>query len=77
MDKLTYLKMLHDLAYQANLADVPDRREAWQQYQHAATHAQPLLDIVKSLLSPAEFELFCDCVGDFDAFAANLANLEN
>lgn len=75
MEKIEYLRKLHDLAYVANMAD-SDRAEPWQQWQHAATHAQPLLDMVKSLMSPAEYELFCDCFGDFDAFTHNLERLD-
>lgn len=72
MTKSEYLRSLHDLAYQANLADAPDRREDWQTADMASTHAQPLLDIVRSLMNAREFEVFCDCFGDFDSFLYNI-----
>lgn len=68
MEKTTYLRMLHDLIYQANLADTDDRAEPWQDASHAHKHAQPMLDIARSLMNAREYEIFLDCFGDFDSF---------
>lgn len=70
MTKTEYLKSLHDLIYQANLAD-SDRAEAWQKAKHAATHCQPLLDIAHDTIgSESGYQVFCDCLGDFASFEA-------
>jgi hypothetical protein len=71
MTKLQYLRHLHNIAYQANLADsaIP---EAWQTPDMAATHVQPVLDIARSMLTPAQYQAFLDCFGDFASFAALL-----
>jgi hypothetical protein len=67
MDKITYLRSLHDLIYVANLADT-DRREEWQEAKQSATHAQALLDIVGSIVSRSEYDMFLNCFGDFESF---------
>lgn len=67
MTKTEYLRHLHDLAFQANLADT-DQREAWQWADMASKHAQPLLDMIASMMNREEFRIFCDCFGDFDSF---------
>jgi len=67
MDKITYLRSLHDLIYVANLADT-DRREDWQEAKQASTHAQALLDIVGSIVSRSEYDMFLNCFGDFESF---------
>lgn len=72
MDFLTYLRSLHDIAYQANIADVPDMRSYWQRPEHAETHVNACLKMVRSLISEREFEIFLDCFGDFDSFVVAL-----
>lgn len=71
MEKLDYLRRLHDLAYTANLADT-DRRAEWQKANMASTHAQPLLDMVESILTPAEYEVFLNCFGCWSDIEYNL-----
>jgi hypothetical protein len=70
-DKIQYLRLLHDIAYQANLADTSSA-DAWQTPEMAATHCQPVLDIACSMLTPAQYQAFLDCFGDFASFAALL-----
>lgn len=67
MDKITYLRSLHDLIYIANLADT-DRREDWQEAKQSATHAQAMLNLVESILTKGEYEVFLNCFGDFNSF---------
>ena len=71
MTKIQYLRLLHDIAYQANIADTSSA-DAWQTPEMAATHCQPVLDIACSMLTPAQYQAFLDCFGDFAAFAALL-----
>jgi hypothetical protein len=71
MEKIAYLRHLHDIAYQANLADT-DRAEDWQWPGMAHHHAQPILDIIESMLSPEQYEIFLNCFGDFESFIYNL-----
>lgn len=71
MEKNEYLRKLHDLAYTANRADSPEMAQDWQAASHASAHVNALLDIVKSLLTAREYEIFLDCFGDFDAFICN------
>jgi hypothetical protein len=71
MTKIQYLRLLHDIAYQANLADTSSA-DAWQTPDMAATHCQPVLDIACSMLTPAQYQAFLDCFGDFASFAALL-----
>jgi hypothetical protein len=71
MTKVQYLRHLYDVAYQANLADTTIA-EAWQTPDMVATHAQPVLDIARSMLTPAQYQAFLDCFGDFASFAALL-----
>jgi hypothetical protein len=71
MTKVQYLRRLHDIAYQANLADTSSA-DAWQTPDMAATHCQPVLDIARSMLTPAQYQAFLDCFGDFASFAALL-----
>ena len=72
MDKIEYLRKLHDIAYQANLADAPDMADEWQSPSMACTHVQPILDIVQSMLSPEQYQMFLDCFGCFSDIAHNL-----
>lgn len=72
MEKNEYLRQLHDLAYVANRADSAELRENWQHASHASAHVNALLDIVKSLLTERDYEIFLDCFGDFDAFLYNV-----
>jgi hypothetical protein len=71
MTKIQYLRLLHDIAYQANIADTSSA-DAWQTPEMAATHCQPVLDIACSMLTPAQYQAFLDCFGDFASFAALL-----
>ena len=75
MTRFEYLEKLHDLIYQANRADVRDLREDWQESNHVLDHCNPLSRIAESILTDEEFELFCDCLGDFDSFKYNHAKL--
>ena len=49
MTKIEYLRRLHDIAYQANLADT-DRAEGWQRASMASAHVNPILEIVESMM---------------------------
>lgn len=71
MEKMAYLKMLHDIAYQANLADT-ERKESWQHWSHASEHVQKVLDIVSSMLTDSEYDLFLNCFGCFTDFAIQM-----
>ncbi len=71
MTKIEYLRRLHDIAYQANLADT-DRAEDWQFPGMSSLHVNPILDIIESMMSPAQYQMFLDCFGDFASFVAGL-----
>ena len=71
MTKIQYLRLLHDIAYQANLADT-DTAHAWQTPDMASTHVQPVLYIASSMLTPDQYQAFLDCFGDFASFASLL-----
>ena len=73
MHKMAYLKKLHDLAYQANLADTSEK-EDWQTAHMASSHCQALLDIVGSMLHPEEYQAFLDNFGDFGGFEHHMAS---
>jgi hypothetical protein len=73
MHKMDYLKKLHDLAYQANMADTSEK-EDWQAAHMASSHCQPLLDMVRSMLHPEEYQAFLDNFGDFGGFKYHMAS---
>jgi hypothetical protein len=71
MTKIEYLRRLHDIAYQANLADT-EHAEGWQRASMASAHVNPILDIVESMMSPPQYQMFLDCFGDFASIVAGL-----
>ena len=74
MTNLEYIRKLHDLAYQANLADT-EQAEDWQTPSMAHSHAQALLDIVSSMMDAEQYQVFLDCFGDFGSFEYNLRHM--
>jgi len=69
MEKIEYIRHLHNAAYMANLADT-ERREDWQTENMAHDHVNPILEIVRSVLTPAEYDAFLNYFGDFESFVA-------
>jgi len=69
MEKIEYIRHLHNAAYMANLAD-SERKADWQTPDMANVHVQALLDIVESVLTPSQYEAFLNHFGDFESFVA-------
>lgn len=67
MEKLEYLRNLHNAAYIANLSDT-DRAGDWQTPDLASGHVNAILEMIQSILTPVEYEAFLNHFGDFESF---------
>ena len=82
LTKNQYIHTIEKAAYAANLAD-SEHAQPWQLAAHAATHCQPLLELVRDIVTPNAYQFWLDSLGEYadieafeDAEAFDEANSE-